>query len=162
MGAPSFSIANMYVKAIMSLDFKQQELIDFLKEVYSILPYNLGRLDVNEIQKIPFSKEVKNFILILYSKKHLPNLKMIFLLLQKAVFAKFNIKEVTITTVKEFTPEQALEAQRMLEKFFNSKIDLKFKIDASILGGFTMFFDNFLFDDSKKLKIFKIKSCILK
>lgn len=162
MAVASFYIANMYVKAIMSLNLKQEELVKLLGEIFSVLPYNLKVLKADQIAKIPASKEFKNLLNILYAKKHLANLGLIFEILKKNTFEKFGMKEVVLTSFTDVNKGEASELKQNLEKYFKAQIDLKIKTESDLLGGFTLFFNNFLLDNSKKSKIFKIKSCILK
>ena len=162
MAVASFYIANMYVKAIMSLNLKQEELIKLLGEIFSVLPYNLKVLEGEQISKIPASKECKNLLNILYVKKHLANLGLIFELLKKNTFAKFGMKEVLLTSFMDISQNEISELKQNLEQYFKAQVDLKLKTESNLLGGFTLFFNNFLIDNSKKSKIFKIKSCILK
>lgn len=113
--------------------------------------------DKNEIILKVFKDEIheytKNFLMVLNSKKRINLFFDIALEFEKIYNIEMGIEKAVITTAIEFSDA---EKESLLEKLSakqNKKIKAEFKVDASILGGVIVSFDNKLIDGSVKAKL---------
>ena len=74
---------------------------------------------------------------------------------------KDNIDEVQIISSHELTAAQLDNLKVFLGQFLNKQIQIKSKIDKSLIGGLIIQTENYIFDNSLKSRLNSMKEKIL-
>lgn len=158
----AFQIACIYAKAIKKLGFELPIFERIKNEISLVSSHDIGKLELPDIQKLPLSKESLQILSLLFKQKKLFILKALSEQLTKEFLRLSNAISFKITSVSKISEQEITELKQNLKTFFKKEIFLEEALEPDLIGGFTLSFDSFLFDFSKKSKISKIKACILK
>jgi F-type H+-transporting ATPase subunit delta len=158
----AFQIACIYAKAIQKLGFELPIFERIKNEISLVSSHDIEKLELPDIQKLPLSKESLQILSLLFKQKKLFILKALSEQLTKEFLRISNAISFKITSVSKISEQEITELKQNLKTFFKKEIFLEEALEPDLIGGFTLSFDSFLFDFSKKSKISKIKACILK
>lgn len=98
----------------------------------------------------------------LLTKKNRENLLHdILLQFNRLMDEKFGIINVTVQTAVQFTQKQEEKVIEHLEKVTKSKIRLKYILNPSLIGGFTIHFDDTVWDGSVKHQLDVLRKILI-
>jgi ATP synthase F1 delta subunit len=160
MNIANFQTASVYAKALITLNLPNEALERVISEILTIANYNNVNLKI--IEGIPLSIETKNFLKVVINQKKTKLLASIAHLLKIKFLEKNNITLVKVVSAKELSHQEEGDLTQQLKAQFKSEIMLEKEVDKTLISGFKLHFGAYLIDFSKKAKISKIKTCILK
>ena len=117
---------------------------------------------LKEIFDTKISKDSLDFVEFLVSKKRESLLGSICKRFLELRDEHLGIANVFVTTASEFTTEQKTVLQSKLEKILNKKVQLNFKTEVKLVGGFIAKVDDTLYDASIKHQLELLKKQFLK
>jgi F-type H+-transporting ATPase subunit delta len=162
MSVVSFNLVLVYSKAIEKLNLSEEVLLRLINEIYTISEFDIQKKNI-DFSKIPLLDETKNLLKILGTRGEMNILKSLSQALRKSLVKAKNAISVEVRTFSKLVDaDVSLIKGALKEKFHKSEVIIEEIIDKTLLGGFVIRFNSFQLDFSKRDKISKIKSCILK
>jgi F0F1-type ATP synthase delta subunit len=158
----NFQSVSAFVKAVMALNLPKEKLERMASEVLTISSFEHKKLKFEIIKNLPLLEETKKFMQIIFEQKKAKLLKGIAHFLKLHFLEKNNTKLVKITTAEALNSQEEEMMAKELKNQFNSEILIEKEVDKTLISGFKLNFGAYLLDFSKKAKISKIKTCILK
>lgn len=136
------------------------------KELKSILDSPIVRPELKfnilrEIFEKKISKDSMNFIEFVISKNRESLLNLIGKRFLELRDDHLGIANVFVTSASEFTNEQKSDLQSKLEKILDKKVQLNFKTDINLVGGFIAKVNDTLYDASIKHQLELLKKQFL-
>ena len=109
-------------------------------------------------EKLGFSKNLKNFFLLLVEKRRIFFVKKIFESFLKLCSKKRGEIKASLISSKELSTTELDEISKDLSKSMGSTIKFDYKVDKELIGGLKLQLGSFMIDTSvkNKLKIYKI------
>ena len=105
-----------------------------------------------------FSKNLKNFFLLLVKKRRIFFAKRIFESFLKLSSKKRGEIKAVLVSAKKLSDDEINVIKEDLSKNFNSKIKIKYKHDGSLIGGLTVQVGSVMVDTSIKNKLQQIEN----
>lgn len=163
--------SQIYAQALFELESKR-ETFQALKELSDLfqpqrvldffLSFTIPKEDKKELLGQVLRQSpvlLKNFFYVLLDNKAFSLLPQIVSVYQNLLEDKEKVCTGFIYSPNPLLEKEKQDIEKVLEKFFNKKIDLEWKEDKSLIGGFYVQAGGFLFDSTVKqqLKQFKMK-----
>lgn len=170
-------IARRYAEAFFSLSLEKNNIEKYkseLKEIYNLFsgveqikPFFLSeQISKAEKKKLltnslhgTVSKDTLNFLLLLVDKNRIGLYEDIINEYIHLVNDELNIKEGIIESVRPLDIKKVSELEEALSKN-GQQVELKQKINNSLISGFKIRFDNYVIDGSMKSKLNKLQETI--
>ncbi|MBU0560396.1 MAG: ATP synthase F1 subunit delta [Bacteroidetes bacterium] len=175
----NFNITSRYAKALLD-DSEEKALLPKVHEDVNLLLNTLSQsVELKRFLKSPVIKqekkkeilleifsericaETKNFIEFLVSKKREDLIEEIFIRFIEVYNEKHGIVVAEVTSAQELSDAQKKELIQKLEKRTAKKVELKYKIDESIIGGFVIKIGDTLINGSAKHQLTLLKKKFL-
>lgn len=162
MSAVSFQLASIYAQAVVKLELEEDAFTRLASEIHTISEFDISRLKPEIFQNMPLLLETQRIIAILHANKKLFILKDLVSFLEKELLKRRNSMFFTVKTFAKFASEEAEMLKQTLAKHFKKSIVINEVLNPSLVGGFSLHFESYQLDFSKKAKLSKIKACFLK
>lgn len=166
-------VASRYARAIYEIAYERNEIkkvhesLEFINNIYNqdieFKNFMDNPLIDEESKKNVLGNlllgygDTKDIILYLLSKNRLGYIKNIILEFSKLFYLNNGILKVKATFTRDLTEEERKILQNNLERRTGKKIDLKIKIDKTILGGGIIKIGDQIIDGSLKNELNKLK-----
>jgi len=112
-------------------------------------------------EKLGFSKNLKNFFLLLVEKRRIFFVKKIFESFLKLCSKKRGEIKASLISSKELSTTELDEIRKDLSKSMGSTIKFDYKVDKELIGGLKLQLGSFMIDTSVKNKLKKYKLAML-
>ena len=112
-------------------------------------------------EKLDFSKNLKNFFLLLIEKRRIFFVKKIFESFLKLCSKKRGEVKASLISSKELSSKELNEISKDLSKSMGSTIKFDYKVDKELIGGLKLQLGSFMIDTSLKNKLKKYKLAML-
>ena len=112
-------------------------------------------------EKLGFSKNLKNFFLLLIEKRRIFFVKKIFKSFLKLCSVKRGEIKASLISSKELSPTELDEISKDLSNSMRSTIKFDYKVDKDLIGGLKLQLGSFMIDTSIKNKLKKYKQIML-
>ena len=112
-------------------------------------------------EKLGFSKNLKNFFLLLIEKKRIFFVKKISESFLRLCSKKRGEIKASLISSKELSPTELDEISKDLSKSMRSIIKLDYKVDKDLIGGLKLQLGSFMIDTSIKNKLKKYEKAML-
>ena len=112
-------------------------------------------------EKLEFSKNLKNFFLLLIEKRRIFFVKKIFESFLRLCSKKRGEVKASLISSKELSQDELNEINRDLSQSIGSKIIFDFKVDEELVGGLKLQVGSFMIDTSVKNKLKKLEQAML-
>ena len=112
-------------------------------------------------EKLGFSKNLKNFFLLLVEKRRIFFVKKIFESFLKLCSKKRGEIKASLISSKELSTTELDEISKDLSKSMGSTIKFDYKVDKELIGGLKLQLGSFMIDTSIKNKLKKYKLAML-
>ncbi len=126
---------------------------------YSIETQNKAILLLSK--NLNFSKNLKNFFLLLVKKRRIFFILKIINSFQKLCLKKRGEIKASIVSSKSLTEYEIKKISEELSETFGSKIKFDYKLDQELIGGFKIQLGSFMIDTSIKNKLKKYEQKML-
>ncbi len=113
------------------------------------------------VEKLDFSKNLKNFLLLLIQKRRIFFVKKILESFLKLCSKKRGEVKASLISSKELTPAELDAISTDLSKSMGSTIKFDYKVDKDLIGGLKLQLGSFMIDTSIKNKLKKFKLAML-
>lgn len=113
----------------------------------------------NELSKI--QKQFDNFLRLIIENRRLFVLPDINVVFHRLLAEQQGVTEVVATSAYPLSEDQCSELTKALEKRFDTKIELKTKLDKELIGGVLMRSQNWVLDASIKGQLQQFKQTLL-
>lgn len=146
-----FSIISEEVDRLYTLFLGQDDLVKLMSSPIFKAKDQLKFIDAI-VENYKISGNMKNFLRIMALNGRLSKMfevLEVFILLRKK---DLGLKMVEVVLSSELTDLELKKLSKILEEKLNSKIELKVKIEESVLGGIIVKVDNLMFDASLRSK----------
>ena len=176
----SSETSERYARAIFELAHEKKELDIVEKNIRDLLSIYNSNTDLENFIKNPtrssenqhtviekisdmmgFSKNFKNFLLILVLKRRIFFLKKIILDFLKLSALKRGELSANLISSKDLSIEELNKMSKDLSKTIGSEINFNYKVDQSLIGGFKMQIGSLMIDTSIKSKLKKYEQTML-
>jgi len=175
------SEAEPYIKALFELisdnSVALKQSLEILLSIENISEHNSDFLDIlsnptlksdlklsilNKLfPQIIELKDLDKLIQLMIQKKKAHLIPTLGNLLKRVMLEKDNIDEVQIISSHELSVAQIDNLKVSLGEFLNKQIQIKSKIDKSLIGGLIIQTENYIFDNSLKSRLNSMKEKIL-
>tara|TARA_Y100001936_G_C15640804_1_gene441337 strand:- start:52 stop:609 length:558 start_codon:yes stop_codon:yes gene_type:complete len=112
-------------------------------------------------EKLGFSKNLKNFFLLLIKKRRIFFVKKIFDSFLRLCSQKRGELKAYLVSSKELSQDQLDEISKDLSKSMGSTIKFDYKVDDRLIGGLKLQLGSFMIDTSIKNKLKKYEQAML-
>ena len=112
-------------------------------------------------EKLGFSKNLKNFFLLLIEKRRIFFVKKISESFLRLCSKKRGEIKASLISSKELSPTELDEISKDLSKSMRSIIKLDYKVDKDLIGGLKLQLGSFMIDTSIKNKLKKYEQAML-
>ena len=112
-------------------------------------------------EKLGFSKNLKNFFLLLIEKRRIFFVKKISESFLRLCSKKRGEIKASLISSKELSPTELDEISKDLSKSMKSIIKLDYKVDKDLIGGLKLQLGSFMIDTSIKNKLKKYEQAML-
>ena len=112
-------------------------------------------------EKLSFSKNLKNFFLLLIEKRRIFFVKKISESFLRLCSKKRGEIKASLISSKELSPTEIDEISKDLSKSMRSIIKLDYKVDKDLIGGLKLQLGSFMIDTSIKNKLKKYEQAML-
>ena len=112
-------------------------------------------------EKLGFTKNLKNFFLLLIEKRRIFFVKKIFNSFLRLCSKKRGEIKASLVSSKELSQTELDEISKDLSKSMGSTIKFDYKIDKKLIGGLKLQLGSFMVDTSIKNKLKKYKQAML-
>ena len=112
-------------------------------------------------EKLGFSKDLKNFFLLLIEKRRIFFVKKISESFLKLCSKKRGEVKASLISSKELSPSELDEISKDLSNSMGSTIKFDYKVDKDLIGGLKLQLGSFMIDTSIKNKLKKYKQAML-
>ena len=112
-------------------------------------------------EKLGFSKNLKNFFLLIIVKRRIFFVKKIFETFLRLCSKKRGEIKASLISSKELTRNELDEIGNDLSKSMGSKIKFDYKVDKDLIGGLKLQLGSFMIDTSIKNKLKKYQQAML-
>ena len=144
-------------KALLDLSL---ELRNFIKNpTQSIINQNNAMLLLSN--KLGFSKNLKNFLLLLIEKRRIFFAKKIFESFLKICSKKRGEVKASLVSSKELTQSQLDEISKDLSTAMGSSLKFDYKVDEELIGGLKLQLGSYMIDTSIRNKLKKYENAML-
>ncbi len=111
--------------------------------------------------KFIFSKNFKNFLLLLIEKRRIFFVKKIFVSFLKICLKKRGEIEASLISSKELSQPELEKISKDLSESIGSTLKFNYKIDTKLIGGFKLQLGSFMIDTSIKSKLKKYEQAMI-
>lgn len=108
-------------------------------------------------KKLKLSSEVLGCLEVIDDNSRFANLKLILEEFGHIYYAKHDIVEVGVDTVKNLSSQQDKELKLSLEKLLHKKVLVKYTVAPELLGGLRVKFGSLMIDDSIQNKLNRLE-----
>ena len=112
-------------------------------------------------EKLGFSKNLKNFFLLLVAKRRIFFVKKITESFLKLCSKKRGEINASLISSKELSPNELDQISKDLSKSMGSTLKIDYKVDKELIGGLKLQLGSFMIDTSLKNKLKKYKLAML-
>jgi len=112
-------------------------------------------------EKLGFSKNLKNFFLLLVEKRRIFFVKKISESFLKLCSKKRGEINASLISSKELSPNELDQISKDLSKSMGSTLKIDYKVDKELIGGLKLQLGSFMIDTSLKNKLKKYKLAML-
>ena len=134
--------------------FKKFLMDDSLRQVFCN-PLFSDEDKIEMLQTLKLSSEANRFLKILIELKYIQHIERIMAAYEVLFLAETNhLKAIVTLAKKELISSPSIKSLKSkLERIFDKKVEIIYKIDASIYGGFTLMAGSFYMDASIKSQL---------
>ena len=148
------------IKSFQILFDSSSEIKNFIQN--PTLSINAQNSFVNLLaEKLSFSKNLKNFFLLLIEKRRIFFVKKISESFLRLCSKKRGEIKASLISSKELSPTEIDEISKDLSKSMRSIIKLDYKVDKDLIGGLKLQLGSFMIDTSIKNKLKKYEQAML-
>jgi F-type H+-transporting ATPase subunit delta len=140
----------------LAIDIIDDSIIKFLVSDIINISKRLEFLD-KIFQKVDFSEEIKNLLIVLVRRKRLYLLEDIYIEYIKLMNRSFNKGYVTVETKFQLNEESLAGIKESLEKKFHQEIVIKEKLNPELIAGVILKKEDLVMDFSVKGKLKSLK-----
>jgi len=112
-------------------------------------------------EKLSFSKNLKNFFLLLIEKRRIFFIQKITESFLKLCSKKRGEVKASLISSKELSPRELDEINKELSQSMGSKIIFDYKVDGNLIGGLKLQVGSYMIDTSVKNKLKKYEQVML-
>tara|TARA_Y100000816_G_scaffold185242_1_gene134410 strand:- start:222 stop:779 length:558 start_codon:yes stop_codon:yes gene_type:complete len=112
-------------------------------------------------EKLGFTRNLKNFFLLLIEKRRIFFIKKIFDCFLRLCSKKRGEVKASLISSKELSQNELDEISRDLSKSIGSKLKFDYKVDKELIGGLKLQLGSFMIDTSIKNKLKKFEQAML-
>ena len=113
------------------------------------------------VENFNFSKNLKNFLLLLILKRRIFFVKKIFETFLKLCSKKRGEINASLISSKELTPQELEEINNDLSKSMGHTLKFNYKVDKTLIGGLQLQLGSFMIDTSIRNKLKKYEQAML-
>ena len=148
------------VKIFQSIFNTNVELKNFIKDpTYSIKQQN--QIIEQLAKQLNFSKNLKNFLLLLIEKRRIFFVKKVFDTFLKLCANKRGEINASLISSKELSNAELEQINKDLSETMRSALKFDYKVDKSLIGGLKLQLGSFMIDTSIKNKLKKYEQIML-
>ena len=136
------------------------DIENFIKDPTQNFDQNLGMVNLLS-DKLKFSKNFKNFLLLLIEKKRIFFVKKIFESFIKLCQKKRGEIKVSLISSKDLTKSELETISKDLSRAMGSNLQFDYKVDKELIGGLKLQLGSFMIDTSIKNRLNKYKQEML-
>ncbi len=148
------------IKNFQSLFNSSSEIKNFIQDPTQSISAQSNFIQLLS-KKLDFSKNLKNFFLLLIEKRRIFFVKKISESFLKLCSKKRGEVKASLISSKELSQDELNEINRDLSQSMGSKIIFDFKVDEELVGGFKLQIGSFMIDTSIKNKLKKLEQAML-
>ena len=148
------------LKFFLNLYNSSPEFINFLKNPTQSKKNQLEAIDIIS-EKLNFTKDLKNFFLLLVEKKRLFFVERIIQSFLKLCYHKRGEVKASLTSSKSLSSEELIEISTQFSQSMGTKIKFDYSVDESLIGGVKIQIGSLMVDTSIKNKLKKFKQLML-
>ena len=148
------------VKIFQSIFNTSLELKNFIKDPTFIVKQQ--NQVINQLaKKLNFSKNLKNFLLLLIEKRRIFFVNKVFNSFLKLCAKKRGEIKASLISSKELTDSELDQINKDFSKTMGSSLKFDYKVDKSLIGGLKLQLGSLMIDTSIKNKLKKYKQMML-
>ena len=148
------------IKNFQSIVSTSLDIKNFIKN--PTLGFDTQNKVVNLIaEKLGFSKNLKNFFLLLIKKRRIFFVKKIFESFLKLCSRKRGEIKASLVSSKELSQVELDQISKDFSKFIGSTLKFDYKVDKGLIGGLKLQLGSFMIDTSIKNKLKKYEQAML-
>ena len=136
------------------------DIENFIKDPTQNFDQNLGMVNLLS-DKLKFSKNFKNFLLLLIEKKRIFFIKKIFESFIKLCQKKIGEIKVSLISSKDLTKSELETISKDLSRAMGSNLKFDYKVDKELIGGLKLQLGSFMIDTSIKNKLKNYEKAML-
>ena len=148
------------IKNFNSLITSSSDISDFIKDPTLITEQQIKAITLLS-ENLKFSKNLKNFLLLLIEKKRLFFVKKIFETYLKLCLKKRGEFKASLISSKELSQKELDKVTKDLSDSMGSTLKLEYKVDKELIGGLKLQLGTFMIDTSIKNRLKKIEQLML-
>ena len=136
------------------------DIENFIKDPTQNFDQNLGMVNLLS-DKLKFSKNFKNFLLLLIEKKRIFFVKKIFESFIKLCQKKRGEIKASLISSKDLTKSELETISKDLSRAMGSNLKFDYKVDKELIGGLKLQLGSFMIDTSIKNKLKNYEKAML-
>ena len=136
------------------------DIENFIKDPTQSFDQNSGIVNLLS-DKLKFSKNLKNFLLLLIEKKRIFFVKKIFKSFIKLCLKKRGEIKASLISSKDLTKSELETISKDLSKAMGSNLKFDYKVDKELIGGLKLQLGSFMIDTSIKNKLKNYEKAML-
>ena len=148
------------VKNFQNLVSSSLEIKNFLQDPTQSIKNQNNVIDLL-VEKLGFSKNLRNFFLLLIEKRRIFFIKKIFDSFLRLCSKKRGEIKASLISSKELSQTELDKISEDFSKSMGSKIKFDYKLDESLIGGLKLQLGSFMIDTSVKNKLKKFEQAML-
>ena len=148
------------IKNFQNIFNNSPELINFIQNPTQTIKTQQSVMNLLS-EKLNFSKNLKNFFLLLIEKRRIFFIKKIIISFLRLCSKKRGEIKASLISSKELSTTELDEISKDLSKSMGSTIKFDYKVDKELIGGLKLQLGSFMIDTSIKNKLKKYKLAML-
>lgn len=147
------------IKSIHNLFKENEELREFINS--QGVPSEAKKEFFNRLFKDNIHIYVTHFLCLLVDKKRERNIEAVCEEFNSLCNEYFNVLEGVVYSTKQLTKDQMTNIEKSIELKLNKRVELKNKLDSSLIGGLKVVVGDTVFDNSIQHKMEALKNELL-
>ena len=148
------------IKKFQSISYSSLDIKNFIKN--PTLGVDTQNKVINLIsEKLGFSKNLKNFFLLLIKKRRIFFVKKIFESFLRLCSRKRGEIKASLISSKELSQEELDQISKDFSKYIGSTLKFDYKLDKGLIGGLKLQLGSFMIDTSIKNELKKYEQAMI-
>ncbi len=148
------------IKKFQSISYSSLDIKNFIKN--PTLGVDTQNKVINLIsEKLEFSKNLKNFFLLLIKKRRIFFVKKIFESFLRLCSRKRGEIKASLISSKELSQEELDQISKDFSKYIGSTLKFDYKLDKGLIGGLKLQLGSFMIDTSIKNELKKYEQAMI-